>query len=98
MIAQLRPKDNAQCAQHRSCRKVLVKVVKCSVSKKRLNSGVFMEEMTIKRTIEVLKAHNAWRRGEVGKREKMQHPSDIGNAIDVAVRELEEIFGSYEEA
>lgn len=56
-----------------------------------------MEEMTIERAAEVLRAHNAWRRDEAGKREKMQKPADIGNAIDVAVRELEEISGSYEE-
>jgi len=54
-----------------------------------------MEEMTIERAVEVLKAHNAWRRDVTDNppptTRNMQHPSEIGEAIDVAVMELKKI-------
>jgi hypothetical protein len=40
--------------------------------------------MKLKQAIEILEAHNAWRRGE---EVPMQAPSEIGQAIDVVVSE-----------
>jgi hypothetical protein len=48
-----------------------------------------MSEMTIERAAEVLKAYNAWRRGDAEASYVDSKP--IGIAIDVAVRELERI-------
>lgn len=60
-----------------------------------------MSEMTIERAAEVLKTHNVWRRDRSDNlpptTKNMQHPADIGNAIDVAVRELEKLVMSDEE-
>lgn len=60
-----------------------------------------MSEMTIERAAEVLKAHNKWRRDVTDNppatTRNMQDPEDIGNAIDVAVRELEKLVMSDEE-
>lgn len=57
--------------------------------------------MTIERAAEVLKAHNEWRRDRSDNlpptTKNMQHPADIGKAIDVAVRELEKIVSHNEE-
>jgi len=44
--------------------------------------------MTPAEAAEVLRKHNAWRRGE-DEIPEMQHPSTIGEAIDVAIAELE---------
>lgn len=44
--------------------------------------------MTPAEAAEVLRKHNAWRRGE-DEISEMQHPSIIGEAIDVAIAELE---------
>jgi hypothetical protein len=53
-----------------------------------------MSEMTIERAAEVLKAHNAWRRGDA---ETYGDSKLIGIAIDVAVRELEKITGGCDD-
>jgi hypothetical protein len=42
--------------------------------------------MTIKQAVEILKLYNEWRRGE---EIKMPNPAKIGEAIDVAIKELE---------
>jgi hypothetical protein len=45
--------------------------------------------MTIKEAAKILKEHNEWRRGKDVPIEKMHTPTEVGVAIDVAVRELE---------
>ena len=43
-------------------------------------------EMTRAEALEVLRAHNAWRRGADS---GMEHPTVIGRAIDVAIEALQ---------
>lgn len=43
--------------------------------------------MKIKKAIEILKAHNNWRRGHI--EEMCLTPKEIGEAIDTVVKELE---------
>lgn len=49
--------------------------------------------MTLVEAVEVLKSHNAWRRGELDDGTNigltMQNPVEIGQAIDVAIEMLE---------
>ena len=58
--------------------------------------------MTIEEAAKVLKAHNEWRRDATEHppptTRNMQHPSDIGIAIDIAVRELTRISESKDES
>ncbi len=49
--------------------------------------------MTLVEAVDILKAHNAWRRGELDDGTNinltMQSPKQIGQAIDVAIEMLE---------
>ena len=46
--------------------------------------------MTTKQAIEILKQYNAWRRDEaIPNSHEMPNPTEIGKAIDVAIRVLE---------
>ena len=47
-----------------------------------------MNSMTPQKDLAILKQYNAWRRGEDDSIE-MPDPTDIGKAIDVAIRVLE---------
>ena len=42
--------------------------------------------MTAKQAVKILEKHNKWRRGD--KRIKMQNHTEIGKAIDIAVKML----------
>jgi hypothetical protein len=58
--------------------------------------------MTIEEAAKVLKAHNEWRRDATEHppptTRNMQRPSDIGIAIDIAVKELTRIVESKDES
>ena len=46
--------------------------------------------MTTQQSLDILKRYNAWRRDEnIPNSHDMPHPTDIGKAIDVAIRALE---------
>ena len=49
--------------------------------------------MTLEKAIEVLTAHNIWRRAPLGMGGygKIQDPTEIGLAIDFAIAELEQL-------
>ena len=52
-----------------------------------------MSDMDRKTALEILKRHQAWRRydGPIGTSPEMQDPAIIGQALDVAIHELERL-------